>query len=451
MKIVIAGSGDTSRHLAKILSAEHHDVRILSQDRETLSELDDKYNVMTLPGDPTSARSLSEAGAGNADLFIGVTPDASANILGSQIASWLGARRTFARVGDAEYASPDMVGFLEQTGVGMAIYPEELVAREIRDFISHSWASRYYEVHGGQLIFAGLKVSAEGLGCGKTLMDIQMQAAQSGNAHKFHVSAIKRRGRLLIPRGADTLQENDVAYFVLPPESADLVAALAGSRACRIKSVFISGAGAIARQLIELLGKDFEITLLDPDPGKCGEFAARFPYLTVVNSDIRDLATLRSEQLGEMDLFIALEGDSSKNIVSSMVARELGVKKTIAQIEDVQYLSEAERLGIDMTVNKKLLTSSAILHDVLGNGVRVKSMMSLPDAEVAEIEILPDSRATKADVKDLSLPQELTLGGLVRHDEGHLIHGRTRLEAGDLVIVIFLPGASGKVAKYFRK
>lgn len=444
MNIIIAGSGDTGTHLAKMLSEEHCDVVLMSTDSEYLERIDTSFNLMTLYGDATSVDDLRRAGVARCDLFVSVTPVSDTNMVACQLASILGAGRTIARVGCSDYLQPGVAAGFERAGVGQLVYPETLVADEIVEFIRHNWVQQWYEVNGGELLLVGIRIGADAPVTGRRLKDLHP------HGRRFHIAAVRRRGEIVIPRGDDAIAEGDTVYIVLRPEHADEVALLCGRRNRRVKSVMVAGAGAITRELALRLHGRCALTILDADRDACRRLAEEFPKATVVCAPSYDLAAQKEEGLADTDMFIALSNDPPSNIVACMMAKDAGVRKTVAQTEAIQYISEAERLGVDKTVNKKLITSGRILRIILGLGARVESVLALGDAEVADITVPEGARITRGPVMDLRLPRQITLGGMLREGKGRLVEGSTRILPGDRVLVFFRDGALSKVDYWFK-
>lgn len=445
MKIVIAGSGDTGTHLAKMLSFEKQDVVLMSGQKEYLDSIDATYNLMTFYGDPTSPSALRDAGAGDADLFIGVTPCGTHNIASCQIARHLGVKSTVARVESEEYISHDITECFKATGVDATVYPEALAADDIYRFIKHDRMISRHELHGGSIVFSVVKIAEGSPAAGSRLRDY------FGPGRKFHVVAIRRHGKLTIPHGNDILEVGDIAYFTYLRGADRFITDIVGQQHIEMRNIMICGEVPIARNIIsQLNGHGVNITYMNSNRSECLSMANEFPDIAVSNSQPKDIESLKEEGIAAMDLFVALGNDSSANIVASLIAKEFGVKRIVAQIEDIDYMAEAERLGIDKVINKKLITSGVILQSILENSMRVNTVLALEDVEVAEIVVGEGARISRTPVKDLNLPGDMTLGGLVRNGEGVLIEGATCIEPGDIVLAVFMPGSLSKIEKFFK-
>lgn len=444
MRIIIAGDGETGTHLADSLSVEGQDVVLIGSNAEHLAELDATGNFITYDGSPLSRHDLMECGADAAHLFVAVTPDGTTNLVACEIAKDCGARRCIARVDNPDLGGEREKQLFGRFGIDLIIRPERLAAREIRHFIRHSWVTDWLEIHDGALVISGVRMLADGSLCGKTLREV------ATNPRLFHVAAIRRGENLIIPHGDDILQEGDTVYFSVLPENYGAIPEMCGSKVSEARRIMISGAGQVTENLLETIHADYDITVIEPDKERCRVVASRFPSVAVVNSLTNDITAMKDEGIGRCDIFLALTGSSETNIVSCMVAREQGVGKTVARIEELQYMPEAESLSIDKIINKKLLNTGKILSMLLDSEISTMQCISLGYMEIAEIIVGEDSRATGRPVADLRIPSELTVAGIIRDGKGMLVEGRTVMRPGDHAVVFFMPGALRKVTRFFR-
>lgn len=444
MKIVIAGAGEVGSHLAKLLSSEDQDITLVDKDPAKLAVLDANYNLLTVVGSPTSFQVQREAYVGKCDLFIAVTPYETDNVVACAMAKSLGAKITVARIDSYDYMNPDNRSFVTRMGVDRLIYPEYLAAQEIISALEHSWARNWFELHNGHIILVGVRLGTNAAMAGMQLKDF---ATLSRN---FHVSAIHRQHETIIPRGDDTMQPGDVLYVTTTREHVDELRELAGKTEVHIERVLIMGGSKIAVRLANMpRSEQFRFTILDTDLERCQYLPQVCPDCDIIHGDARDIDTLVDAGIEEMDAFIALTGSSETNILTSLTAKELGVPKTVAEVENIQSISQAESLNIGTIINKKLLASSTIFQLLLDSDSSTARCLALADAEVAELEVKPGARLTKAPVKDLKLPRGITLAGLMRDGEGMLINGSTHIQPGDHVLVFCLGGAIRKLEKYF--
>lgn len=445
MKIVIAGAGEVGSHLAKLLSNEEQDITLIDENAERLADLDANYNLMTVPGSPTSFVSLREAGAARCDLFIAVTPYESNNIVACSIAKNLGAKVTVARIDSYDFMNPENTPLVNHIGVDRVIYPEYFGAEEILSALKHTWARYWFELHDGSLILAGIKLRQGAKMAGMKLRDFAFV-----NRH-FHVAAIKRNHETIIPRGDNSMEPGDILYITCKREHIPALLEIAGKTAYQVRRVIIYGGTKLAIRLVNAGRGLFKFKIVEPDIEVCRKLPQKCPDCEIIHGDVTRDPDLLIDILAAdaADAFVALTDSSETNIFSCLNAKEFGVKKTVADVENIQYISQAENLNIGRIINKKLLASSSIFQLLLDSDSSTSKCLAMADAEVAEIEARPGSKITRAQVKDLRLPDQFTLAGLFRDGEGALITGNTRIEPGDRVLVFCLAGSLHKVERLF--
>lgn len=443
MKIVIAGAGEVGSHLAKLLSNENQDIILIDENADKLTTLDANYNIMTITGSPTTFTSLRDARVATVDLFIAVTPYETDNVVACSMAKRLGAKTTVARIASYEYMDPVNRGMVRDMGVDRLIYPEYLAALEIITALEHSWVRHWFELHEGQIILVGVRVHKNAPIAGMHLKDF------ANTSHQFHVSAIKRNYETIIPRGDDSIQEGDILYITTIRDHVGDLLELTGKVSHRIRRVLIMGGSKIAVRLTNMAGDGFKFRIIDSDMRRCNELPAKCADCEIIHGDARDPELLSEIGIDESDAFIALTGSSETNILACLTAKEHGVKKTIAEVENIQFISQAESLNIGTIINKKLLASSSIFQMLLDSDSSTSKCLALTDAEVAELEAKEGSKITKAPVRDLRLSRDMTLAGLIRDGQGMLISGNTTIRPGDHVLVFCLSGAIHKVERLF--
>lgn len=443
MKIVIAGAGEVGSHLAKLLSNEDEDIMLVDENQERLANLDANYNLMTQVGNPTSFATLREAGAGSCDLFIAVTPYETNNIVACSIAKNLGARTTVARIDTYDFMNPANTSHVKHIGVDRVIYPEYLAAEEIITSLRHSWVRNWFELHDGSILLAGIKLRE-----GAPLAGMQLKEFASGHRN-FHVSAIKRNHETIIPRGDDYMEPGDILYITTTRDHVADLPELCGKTSHRIRRVLIMGGSKMAIRLVNLAGDRLKFKIIEKDLEVCKRLPAKCPDCEIIHGDARDTDLLADIGIADFDAFAALTDSSETNILTCLTAKEMGVKKTVANVENIQFISQAENLNIGTVVNKKLLASSSIFQLLLDADSSTSKCLALADAEVAELEVHEGSRISGTPVKDLRLNRQMTLAGLIRGGEGMLITGGTILQPGDRVLVFCLAGWLHKVEKLF--
>lgn len=445
MKIVIAGAGEVGTYLAKMLYTGNHDIVIVDTDADKLRSIDAHFDLLTVNGSATSITVLKKANVGNADLFIAITEIEEVNMMAAILAKKLGAQKTIARIDNKEYLQPDQQEFFKNMGVDSLIYPEILASGELVNLLEHAGTTKTFEFAGGKLSLYVLKLEADTKIIGKTLI----QAAIDNEPHEYRTVAITRNSKTIIPHGADRFKEGDLVYIVSNEEGIRQLMDYSGKLDFEIKNLMILGGSRIGKKTAKVLEGRMNIKLLELDKEKSFELADTLEKTLVVNGDGRDIELLIDEGLPEMDAFIAVTGNSETNILSCLVARKMGVKKTIAEIENMDYIDLAENMGIDTIINKKRVAASHIFSFTMSVDVATVQCLTATDAEIMEFNVKANSRITKKILRDLNFPDSAVIGGVVRGDTSFIAKGDTRFQENDKVIIFALPQAIDKVAKLF--
>ena len=447
MKIIIGGAGAVGTYLARLLSKDHMDCVLIDESAERLGGLDGKFDIMTLQGSPTSIRVLKEAGVEKADLFVGVTPDESRNMNACTIAHGLGAKKTVARIDNYEYLAANLKPFFAEMGINSLIYPEVLAAHDIVNGLKMSWVRQRWDVHGGALVMLGIKL--------RETCQILNQPLKNlcGPDDPYHVVAIKRQGETLIPGGNDELKVNDLAYLMTTREYINYVRQICGKEHyADVKNVIIMGGGKTAVR-VALTAPDYmNLKIIENDEARCERLNELLNDVDtmVIHGDGRDLGLLQEEGIQTTQAFVALTDNAETNILACLTAKRLGVRKTVAMVENLDYVEMAESLDIGTIINKKNVAASHIYQMMLDGDVsNVRSLMMV-DSDVAEFIASDGSKVTKRLVKDLGLPFGVTIGGLVRDGQGILVNGNTQILPGDSVMVFCHEQNLKKLEKFFK-
>ena len=446
MKIIIAGAGAVGTHLAKLLSRERQNITLMDDDEERLSTLSSNFDLMTVVASPTSIKGLEDVGARDADLFIAVTPDESRNMTACMLASNLGAKKTVARIDNYEYLLPRNKDFFHKLGVDSLIYPEMLAAKEIVSSIRMSWVRQWWEFYGGALILIGTKMREKA-----EILDVPLYKL-GGPTLPYHIVAIKRGNETLIPRGDDAIRMNDIVYFTTTRKYLPYVRKVTGKEDyVDVRNVMIMGGSRIAVRTAQYVPDYMQVKIVDNDLNRCNRLTELLDDKTmIINGDGRDMDLLVEEGLKNTDAFVALTGNSETNILACLAAKRMGVSKTVAEVENIDYIGMAESLDIGSVINKKMITASHIYQMMLDADVSNVKCLTFANADVAEFTVKAGSLITKHPVKDLGLPKGMTIGGLIRNGEGIVVMGDTLIQPGDHVVVFCLSMMIKKIEKFFN-
>ena len=447
MKIIIAGAYAIGTHLAKLLSRNDQDTVLIDSDEERLASISSDHDLMTVQASASRIRTMKSAGVANADLFIAVTPDENLNMNSCILATALGAKRTVAKVDNYEYIDPKLESFFEGVGISSIIYPENLAARDIANGLKMSWVRQRWDVHDGALIMLGIKLRETCEILNEPLKDLCKPESP------YHIVAIKRGADTIIPRGDDVLKIYDLAYFMTTRNYIPYIRKIVGKEHyVDVKNVMIMGGGATAVRATALMPEYMNTKIIEMDEARCEKLNELIDTdrTMVIHGDGRDLSLLSEEGIKNTQAFVALTGNAETNILACLTAKRLGVRKTVAMVENLDYVNMAESLDIGTIVNKKALAASYIYQMMLDADVNNIRFLMSANADVAEFTAQQGSKVTRKKVFELGLPKGATIGGLVRHGEGHLVSGGTQIEAGDSVVVFCHNVNMAKIEKFFK-
>ncbi|MHB9140480.1 MAG: Trk system potassium transporter TrkA [Paludibacter sp.] len=444
MRIIIAGAGEVGTFLAKMLARENMEITLMDEDPSRLKDLEANYDLLTIEGSPTSIHDLKEVKVENVDLFIAVTPQESRNMTACMIATNLGAKRTLARIDNYEYLLPKNKEFFQKLGVNELIYPEVLAAQEIVESLKRNWLRQNLSFCNDALILLGIKVRANA-----SIINHKFSSDVFEHG-KFRVVAINRKNKTIIPKGNDEILENDIVYFITVPENLDFVREQAGKKDFEIRNVMIMGGSKIAQKTIHNLPGNINVKVLERNKETSYGLAEKFNRSLIINCDGRNIEILKDEGIQEMDAFVAVTGNSEANILACLAAKRLGVKKTVAEVENIDYIMLAEGLDIGTVINKKLIAASYIYQITLDADVLNVRSLTSADADVVELIAKAGSKITKTQIKNIKLPENVNIGGIVRDGIGSIVNGNTQIKPNDHVVVFCVASAMRKIESFFN-
>ena len=446
MKIVIAGMGDVGYHLAKELSNESHDIIAIDTNQQRLTYTDSMADIMSINGSATSLSILDQANADKADLFIAVTSSEEMNIASSILAKKMGAKKTIARISNEEYLSPDIKINFNEIGIDFMIYPEALVVQETVNLIKRTAATDLLEFEGGKLSVMGIRLDKNAPIVHKTLNEV---ANEYPNVD-FRIVAIYRNFRTIVPMGKDKFLPNDQVFVITKPEGIEMILKLAGKENINFNNIMILGGSKIGRGVAKLLPENMTVKLIESDQDKTFSLADELPGTLVINGDGRDIDLLAQEGIIDVDAFVAVTDDAETNIITCLMAKHLGVKKTIALVDKTDYVPLTQTIGLDSLINKKLNAATNILQYIRRGAVISQTSLEGIDAQLFEYEVRENSPVLRKKVKDLDFPKEAIIGGIIRNDKSFIVVGDSQILPNDKVVIFTLPAGIKKLEKLFK-
>ena len=446
MDIVIAGDGEVGLHLAEALVRDRHNITIVDPHEELLKLVESHSDLMTITGDSTSTSVLRRANVSRADLVIAVLHDEHINLLTGIIAKKLGAKKVIARVNTMENLSPEVWRMYQDLGIDGLLSPEDIAAQEIISLLKQNASLETYDFSGGKLQLFMVKLESEAELIGKSVEEVTEQYQHID----FRIAAIHRRQSTFIPQDDTVFQLGDMVYVVTKPHALKDIIRLSGKKQINIHNVMIVGGGRVGRITAKRLENDLNIKILEKSKERCVELTNNLSKALVVNADARNLDILEEEGIAEMDAFIAVTDNTETNILTCLQAKTFGVKKTIALVENIDYIDISQNIGIDSIINKKLIAASYMVRYTLGAKVSSMKCLSGIDADIVEFEVRKGSAVTKKMIGKLPMPSDAIICGIVRDGESYIATEDFEIQTDDRVVVLALPNAIPTVERLFH-
>ncbi len=446
MKIIIAGAGEMGSHLAKMLSGNGHDITVIDSDQKLLADVGNLADVITVEGDSTTFAVLRRASVRKCDLFIAVNHEENDNVVAAMLAKQLGARKSIARIDNNEYLEPNNKEMFIEMGIDYLFYPEKVAASEVINLLGHTSTTEYVDFSSGKLSLVVFRLEPA-----SPLVGQPLAGFGDGEAPlSYRTVAISRDGRTIIPRRGELFAEGDMIYVIARQDAVREGMDLSGRSNIRIKNLMILGGSRIAIRIATELQDELNIKLVDYNADKAYRLAEMLDKTLIINEDGRNTEAMLEEGLANMDAFVAVTGRSETNILAAMLAKRMGVKKVIAEVENLNYINLAESIGIDTIINKKLITASNIFRFTMSTDVQAIKCLTGCDAEVLEFIVKPNAPATKSRIRDLGMPDDAIIGGIVRGDKVFIATDNMTIAPYDRVVVFSMPESVARVGLFFN-
>jgi trk system potassium uptake protein TrkA len=447
MRIIVLGAGEVGFDVAQMLSRENHDVVVIDEVAGPLENVRSRLDVLTIQGNGTTVSVLKQAGVDICDMIIAVTSVDEVNVIACMVASRMGAGITIARVRSGELSHDEAVLKPEDLGIDHIIHPEESTADEIVRLIRRTSATDILSLADNDLQLVGIRLGDSSPTLYRSLEELAAEAPRLA----FRVMGINRGLRTIIPRGKERLYLNDQVFaLVRPGDFADL-ASLFGKSDAKLQNVMILGGSAVGERVAAALSADKQVRvkLIEPDRANAERLAGELNHVLVIHGEESDIDLLAIEGITDMDAFVGVKDDEASNLVTCLIAKHLGVPKAIAMLSTAAYLPISQRIGIDAAVNKKRAIASEVLRFLRGKHVLSHATVPGLDAEILELQAVESSPIAGKPLKEMTVPDGVLIGAVMRPNGTEVARGDTVITAGDRVIVFGLPGTIDKVLKLF--
>lgn len=447
MNIIIAGDGEVGFYLAEALVDSNHNITIVDPHEELLKLVEAHADLLTIVGESNSVAVLKKANVAKADLVISVLHSEPINILTAILAKKLGAKYTIARVNTLQNLTKENQNTYNELGIDLLLSPEDIAGHEVVKLLQQPAAIEMFELSEGKLLVILIKINTDASVVNKTLNDI---ASEYKNLD-FRAVAIHRGDQTFIPGGDSVFLPNDFVYVITKPEKLDELLEMGGNKDVEINNIMLIGGGRVGKVIAKELETELNIKLIEQSRERSVKLTDLLGETLIINGDARDINLLEEEGIEGIDAFIAVTNSSETNIITCLHAKKFGVKKTIALVENLDYIEISQNIGIDTIINKKLSAASYIVRHSMSDEVTSLKCLSGINSDVAEFVAKKGSPVTKKLIRELKMPEGALIGGIIRDDESFIAIGDFQIIENDKVVVFALPGISNKIEKMFLK
>jgi trk system potassium uptake protein TrkA len=449
MNILIVGAGIVGFNLAQELSHEGHDISIIDADAEKIQRINEKLDVLAIRGNGCLPSTLIQGRILDAEMVIAVTDKDEINLMVCFLAHKFEVKETFARLRNMELTGESQVFKPKELFVDHAINPAEIIIDSILKIIKTPGAINVAEFADGQIFFLWFDVPEDAPLAGKTIEEIR----EVSELNAFLVVAIVRDGKLIIPKYENRIQGGDKIYILVDHDFLPLVLPMLNKQVNEIQKVIIFGANPVtinlARELDDFIN---DVSIIEPSLEMANEAADTLEHTTILQGSGTDPDLFNDINMKDADLFLALSDDDEMNILSALLAKKHGAKRTVVITNDPDYLPILDSIGMDVTINPRLITVSETLkHLRKGQVVNLYKLIE-GEAEVLEILATSKSAAVGKRINQLNMPEQSIIGAVLRRDGEMVVpRGSTDIMEGDTVIIVTLPDCIGKIEKIFGK
>jgi len=446
MQIVIIGAGEVGYYLARKLIQEDHDIRLIECQNDRQKRAAETLDAIVLKGSGTSERLLREAEVDQADIFIAVTGDDEVNILACLMARKLGRARCIARVKNSEFSQPQALLSPVDLGIDLMVHPEETTAQAIVRLVESSAVSRLVDFESGELQIVAIYIKHDSPIINQTIA----QVVANFSKRTFIVLCIYRDEETIIPHGSHYFRAGDTVYLITRRNDLPRIFAMIGYSEQKQQHIMICGGGQVGRRLAAVLSSYTSVKLIEKDPSAADACARELRDTLVLQGDATDVDFLVSENIYDMDCFVAVTGCEKTNLLAGLLALDQGVRRIVVHLTTQDYFPIMKRIGIDAIVSKNIATVNAILKHIRRGDIIAVSLFEDIEAEAMELSPPAGSPITQKPLKDLKLPDDLIIGAVVRGSGIIIPDGHTRIQADDKVVVFLKPTLLSQVEKLFN-
>ena len=443
MKIIIVGAGEVGYHIAQKLSEENQDVFLIDKDPEKVKRITENLDIQAVSGSGTSPQMLRDSGIVDAELLVAATDSDEVNLIACSLARHLSPHiLKVARIRNPEYMEEKELLSQDLLAIDHIINPDSVMVETILSLMMVPEAADVIDFADGRVKLLGVTIEPDSPFVGRRLRSF------SGTEGRLLVGAIVRGDQVIIPRGDDTLQAQDLAYLVGRTDELTDLFKLLDIQVEESRRVIIVGAGLTGTALATALDQTkINVKIIDKDNERCTRLAEEMERVIVINGDGSDRALLQEENISHCDFMVAITGDEESNILISLLAKGMGAKRTITAVSKFSYIPLVSAIGIDTVVSSRLSAVRAILQYIRKGKIISVAPLKGEHAEAIEAEALETSKIVNVPLSKVSFPKGALLGAIVRDGEIIIPRGDSVVEPKDRLIIFTLREAVPKLEK----
>lgn len=446
LNIVIIGAGEVGYNLTRVLSKEDYDITVVDIAPEKCDRVTNNFDARVILGNGASQRILQQIDMENVDYLLALTRIDEVNLVASHISTKLGAKKIICRLRNTEYSHRKAVVTPSDFNIDKVVFPEKAAQKEIESLIRQSSAVEIQEFFSGSVLLVGIKLADSSPLIGRTVRQIEL--ANPFIPHKLVV--VVRDDESFTPHQDTKYHKNDFVYFVGREDDIPNIQQMVGKPAIKVKNIAILGAGKIGRLLAKSLQSDYNVRILEIDDKKAKEYGNGLDDALMVIGDGLDTDFLESENISEMDCFIAATEKEQTNILASLIVKHFGVKQVILHINTTNYIKSVRRIGVDAVVSKNTAAVNEVIK-VIRSDQKSVPVSRFEDIEIESIELTvsPDCKYLRKKNTIEKIPENVCLGIIIRDGKVRIPDSHIELKIGDQLLFFSKPENVFKVEDLF--
>jgi len=442
MRVIILGAGEVGYQIAKVLSFEPIEVVVIDKDTEKLKRITKDIDVAVIEGEGGSPSILEQADAHRTDILLAVTDKDETNMIACLLAkAMFGIPRKIARIRNPEYYNNEKLLGSANLDIDPAINPELELAQAVIRLLETPFASDIDEFEGGLVKVIGLKIPENSILIGKTLKNIRKMTQE-----KFLIGLIVREDKALIPFGDCVLKTGDILYVPVKKEDVNKIIEFLGVSVKPVKNIMMLGGGKIAYYIASETEQRLNVKIIEKNEERCKFLSKNLKKTIVLHADGTEQRVLLEENIGNMDIFIAVSNNDETNIMISLLAKKMGVKNSVAIVNKTDYMLMAHSLGLQAVLSPRLITASTILRYV-----RKANILSLTSIAETKAEIIEGRISKTSPLSGKTLDKAKTraslIGAIIRGTKVIIPSGEDTILEDDKVIIFSLRESVREVEK----